>query len=160
MCESLAPTPASTPDRPALWVAMTPMRQLDVTGPNWASYFEATAARIHNYLLYHRAMGMAGMLLYADVWSRSHLRRSAVLEPLLRQGVLRFVQWELIERSHNDDGRGRPLGGTNARGRVSVWRPVHESQFGGLVRAPPNWVLSYRFIFCSIPPGNAPSHLS
>lgn len=68
-------------------------------------------------------MGLTGVLLYADQWSRANLRHSQLLAGLMRQGVLRLVHWELLERAHDDDGRGRPLGARAGEAEGGVQLP-------------------------------------
>ncbi|PNW81740.1 hypothetical protein CHLRE_06g258300v5 [Chlamydomonas reinhardtii] len=109
VCDQLAPPDQYTDKKPALWAAIGPPRHAKSTR-EWNRYYSQIAIRTVHYLAYHVAMGMSGLLLYTDAVQRHYLRKQLVLQPYLRAGHLRLVDWDLPERNHADDGRGRPLG--------------------------------------------------
>ncbi|KAG2430707.1 hypothetical protein HYH02_013703 [Chlamydomonas schloesseri] len=109
VCEELAPRDKHTDSSPALWAAIGPPRHAHSTR-DWGGHLEQVAIRTVHYLAYHVAMGVSGLLLYTDAVQRHYLRQVPALQPYLRGGQLRLVQWDLPERNHEDDGRGRPLG--------------------------------------------------
>ncbi|KAG2429380.1 hypothetical protein HXX76_011145 [Chlamydomonas incerta] len=109
VCEELAPRDRHTDSSPALWAAIGPPRHTHSTR-DWGGHMEQVAVRTVHYLAYHVAMGMSGLLLYTDAVQRHYLRQVPALQPYLRGGQLRLVEWDYSERHHDDDGRGRALG--------------------------------------------------
>ncbi|PNH11881.1 hypothetical protein TSOC_001231 [Tetrabaena socialis] len=110
VCSMLAPTPRNTDATPALWAAIGPVRHNDSTR-DWYLHHMQIAARVTHYVTYHVAMGVSGLLLYADVLTRHYLRQHPRVSRLIRTSQLRLVNWDLPERSHDElDGRGRILG--------------------------------------------------
>ncbi|PNW81739.1 hypothetical protein CHLRE_06g258250v5 [Chlamydomonas reinhardtii] len=109
VCDQLAPPQRYTDGVPALWAVVGPPRHPH-SDRDWGQHLQQIAIRTVHYLAYHVAMGMSGLLLYTDAVQRHYLRRVPALQPYLTAGHLRLVDWDLPERNHADDGRGRPLG--------------------------------------------------
>ncbi|GLC55206.1 hypothetical protein PLESTB_000955000 [Pleodorina starrii] len=109
-CEWLAPTGRYNATHPALFTTIGAVRST-VSIRDWAGFQAHVAARLWNYVSYQVAMGASGLLLYTDELQQSYLRRDPKTAELMRRGQLRLVEWDMHERSHDDDdGRGRPLG--------------------------------------------------
>jgi hypothetical protein len=91
VCRSLAPPERHTPDTPALWSVIGPVRDYSVQpGEGWAEQARRTSTWVAHYLSYHLAVGVSGLLLYADQWQRGMLVEQEVLRPYLRDGTLRW----------------------------------------------------------------------
>ncbi|KAG2429364.1 hypothetical protein HXX76_011129 [Chlamydomonas incerta] len=109
VCDQLAPPRRYTDNQPALWAAIGPPRHAS-SSRDWERHLRQVAVRTMHYLAYHLEMGLTGLLLYTDAVQRHYLRRQKALQMYLAAGQLRLVRWDLPERNHVDDGRGRPLG--------------------------------------------------
>ncbi|KAG2437528.1 hypothetical protein HYH02_011171 [Chlamydomonas schloesseri] len=109
VCDQLAPPDRHNDSSPALWAVVGPPRHAH-SSRDWRLHLQQVAARVVHYLTYHLDVGLAGLLLYTDAVQRHYLRQVPAMRPYLRGGQLRLVQWDLPERNHEDDGRGRPLG--------------------------------------------------
>ncbi|KXZ47135.1 hypothetical protein GPECTOR_37g140 [Gonium pectorale] len=104
VCESLAPaTRGTNASAPALWMVVGPPRQASSSSRLWRSHYGQVAIRTAHFLSYHAAMGVSGLLLYADATARFYLRRHPALAPYLQSGHLRLVTWDMPERGHRSD---------------------------------------------------------
>ncbi|GFR40233.1 hypothetical protein Agub_g801 [Astrephomene gubernaculifera] len=124
VCAELAPPARHTASAPALYMTIAPVRLLDpdssVEGQcaadraslrDWQQHYGRWAVRLRHYLEYHVAMGASGLLLYTDELMRRYLAAAPDIRVFLENKQLRLVEWDLPERSHeDDDGLGRPLG--------------------------------------------------
>ncbi|GFR40509.1 hypothetical protein Agub_g1078 [Astrephomene gubernaculifera] len=124
VCSELAPPTRHNASAPALYLTIAPVRQQDVVSStsrqcavdptsirDWQQYYARWAVRLRHYVEYHLAAGAAGLLLYADELTRRYLTATPDISPFLKAKQLRLVEWDLPERSHeDDDGLGRPLG--------------------------------------------------
>ncbi|GLC54695.1 hypothetical protein PLESTB_000896300 [Pleodorina starrii] len=118
VCASLAPPDVYTPDKPALYTMIGPVRHPQ-SSRDWAAHYAEVAGRLVNYVTYHVSIGASGLMLYADELMRRYFARNEQLAQLVHKGHLRLISWELQERSHNDtDGVGRPLGYNYDQGLV------------------------------------------
>eukprot|EP00198_Chlamydomonas_reinhardtii_P007910 XP_001697247.1 predicted protein [Chlamydomonas reinhardtii] len=95
LCHRLAPAAAYTPDRPALWSVLIPLRSM---GAPWGTHVSRTTVRLHHHLAYLREVGAAGALLYTDPLMRQALEAEAAVQRFLREGRLMFVTWDMMER--------------------------------------------------------------
>ncbi|GIM01398.1 hypothetical protein Vretimale_6221, partial [Volvox reticuliferus] len=110
VCDSLAPPDIFNSTKPALYTAIGPVRHSESTR-DWNTHMSGVSGRLINYVSYHVAMGVTGLLQYTDVLMRSYLMQNPRIVELVRQGHLRLVKWDMPERAHdNTDGAGRPLG--------------------------------------------------
>ncbi|GLI65118.1 hypothetical protein VaNZ11_008570, partial [Volvox africanus] len=110
VCNSLAPPDSFNLTRPALYNAIGPIRNPRSTR-DWNSHMSWVSGRLINYVTYHVAMGVTGLLQYTDELMRSFLMQNMQIVELVRRGHLRLVEWDMPERAHDDtDGAGRPLG--------------------------------------------------
>ncbi|KAG2449722.1 hypothetical protein HYH02_005249 [Chlamydomonas schloesseri] len=96
LCHRLAPPAVATPDNPALWAVLAPLRK----PPNltWQPHVAATANRLTYFLTYFLSVGGTGLLLYADPLTSQALERSPQVQRFLREGRLLFVTWDMMER--------------------------------------------------------------
>eukprot|EP00198_Chlamydomonas_reinhardtii_P007909 XP_001697246.1 predicted protein [Chlamydomonas reinhardtii] len=96
LCHRLAPAAAYTPDRPALWSVLIPLRSM---GTPWGTHIANSANRLYYHMAYLKAIGAAGLLLFADPLTSQALEAEAAVQRFLREGRLVLVSWEQMERS-------------------------------------------------------------
>ncbi len=89
VCESLAPPAAFTDKRPALYSVIGPVRHAQ-SSRDWEGHMAAVAGQLVNYVSYHVAMGVRGLLQYTDELMREHLIQKPEVVELMRKGNLRY----------------------------------------------------------------------
>lgn len=95
LCARLAPPERFTPELPALWSLMAPLREAAPPADPQAQYGKYATWLAH-YMSYQvDAMGQTGVLLYDTAVGHELLRRQPLLQPYLREGTLRLVLWDL-----------------------------------------------------------------
>ncbi len=103
LCARVAPPERFTPELPALWSLMAPLREASPPTDPQAQYGKYATWLAH-YMSYQvDAMGQTGVLLYDTAVGHELLRRQPLLQPHLREGTLRWVvgAWDVR--------RGRPV---------------------------------------------------
>ncbi|GIL75453.1 hypothetical protein Vretimale_8084 [Volvox reticuliferus] len=104
LCNRLAPDSSFTPSQPALWTVMLPFRSWGINGSQWERYSQRVANRLQHAVTYLRSVGATGMLLYTERFSSHALERYPIVQQMLQEGILIFVEWEHNERlQYNSD---------------------------------------------------------
>ncbi|KXZ47021.1 hypothetical protein GPECTOR_38g258 [Gonium pectorale] len=98
VCPTLAPPQRHTAARPALWMAIGPVRHMDSIR-TWGPMHNDIAVRVMHYVSYHVAMGANGLLLYADELNRNYLQQHPIGAAMINSGALRCVGRRAVRRA-------------------------------------------------------------
>lgn len=114
ICNALAPPDRHTDKTPALWATLGPLRDYLVPhGPAWVQQHTNYAIYLHHYLTYQLQMGINGVIYYGNAWSLGLLQQQSVLHTYLRDGTLRFIEWDYPDWRADDPERGPRYNGIN-----------------------------------------------